>query len=424
MDKKIIHMLEIEAENKQDEFIEFLKGIVEIPTENPPGINYEKFSTFFLSKLEELGYSSKIIRVPKKRLRELVQFGQGERFIVIGKQGNGRIRVAFNGHYDVVPAGNGWLYDPYKPVIKNGFLYGRGSSDMKSGLAMQLYAIELLKKSFPEIFKKFTFIQTAVPDEETVGNKNAGTYYLVEKKIFSKDNLDLVVFTEPQGLKNIYYGHRGAMLESVTIKGAQSHGAMPYLGKNAINVTCKSINELNTYLADKAKKLISKYPIIPEESRRPTISINTLNCGIWANTVADRCSFTIFRRLIPEENLNEAREEIKKIILSNTEKQGLEAEFTEHYATESILEDTENLFYKSYAESILDVLNVKPSFVLSPGTFDLRFTHNAGIPSLNYGPGILEEAHMANEKVKIDDIKKAAVVTAYAMIKIAKSYHL
>ncbi|MGC8673297.1 MAG: M20 family metallopeptidase [Thermoplasmata archaeon] len=421
-DQKIIDALNGTITKVSNEMIEFLKDMIRIPTENPPGKNYQKFSNFFSFYLRKLGYNTKIIKVPRKRLKELVHFGEGDRPIIYGIYGNGPIHIAFNGHYDVVPAGDGWTYNPYEPVIKDGFLYGRGSSDMKSGLAMQVFAIEILKICCAEILNNFTIVQTAVPDEETVGNKNAGTYYLVEKKFLSKENTDLVVITEPQGLDKIYYGHRGALLLTVKVKGSKSHGSMPYLGKNAIDKTCEVINELNLFTLNKSKNLISKYSITPENSKRPTISINTLKCGTWSNTVADTCEFTIFRRLIPEEKLNEVRNEINEILINKIERNGLGLEITENYATESVIENTDNIFYKIYSEAIQKIVGKTPIYVLSPGTFDLRFTHSEGIPTLNYGPGILEEAHMTDEKLNLDDFKKATLVTAYSLYKLSKYY--
>ena len=421
-DQKIIDALNNAIFKVSDEMIEFLKDMIKIPTENPPGKNYKKFSNFFSFYLKKLGYNIKVIEVPRNRLKELVQFGKGDRPIIFGTYGNGPVHIAFNGHYDVVPAGDDWTYNPYEPVIKDGFLYGRGASDMKSGLAMQVYAIEAIKICCADILNNFTIFQTAVPDEETVGNKNAGMYYLVEKKYLSKENTDLVIITEPQGLDKIYFGHRGALLLTVKVKGSKSHGSMPYLGKNAIDKTCEAINELNLFTLNKSKNLISKYPITPENSKRPTISINTLKCGDWSNTVADTCEFTIFRRLIPEEKLNDVRNEINEILTNKIERNGLGLEITENYATESVIENTENIFYKTYSEAIQKIIGKNPIYVLSPGTFDLRFTHKEGIPTLNYGPGILEEAHMTNEKLNLDDFKKATLVTAYSLYKLSKYY--
>ncbi|KPV42084.1 succinyl-diaminopimelate desuccinylase, partial [Acidiplasma aeolicum] len=181
------------------------------------------------------GYSSRIIEVPENRLPELCHFGTGPRPSVIGLKGNGKLKITLNGHYDVVPAGTGWKTDPFKPLISNSYLYGRGSSDMKGGLAMQIYAIKLLENTVGQIFDKISIMQTAVPDEETVGNKNAGMYYLMESKIISRENTDFVIFTEPLGVDNICYGHRGAIFITVKVFGRKSHGSMAYLGKDAIS---------------------------------------------------------------------------------------------------------------------------------------------------------------------------------------------
>jgi succinyl-diaminopimelate desuccinylase len=155
-------------EEIKEEALTFLKELISIPTENPPGLNYDKIVNVIKNKLEELGYKTEIFTPSEEELKKLVKFGQGNRPNLVGYLGNGNVKVAFNAHYDVVPAGEGWSFNPYSPVVKDGKIYGRGSADMKSGLVAQIYAVEVLRRA--KMLSNLRIIQTIVPDEETVGN--------------------------------------------------------------------------------------------------------------------------------------------------------------------------------------------------------------------------------------------------------------
>ncbi len=399
---------------------EFLAKMIKIPTENPPGTNYEQFADLCSAKLMDEGYRTEIIEVPTDRLQELCEFGNGPRPSVIGTKGSGNIKIALNGHYDVVPAGRGWKTNSFMSVNDGKFIYGRGSSDMKGGIAMQVYGIKLLENTFPDIWKKLTVTQTAVPDEETVGNKNAGMYYLVESGKISRENTDFVIYTEPLGVNNICYGHRGAIFITVKVIGKKSHGSMAYLGKDAIAGTIELISIINKYGKKIEKSRISKYNVIPPGSKKPGLAIGYLKCGTWANTIADECEFSIYRRLIPEEKLSEEKDKLYDLIMDYAQSSGYEVRINEHYITDSIIENTENQFYRLFRTGLGEALGSEPELVLSPGTFDMRFTHQAGIPSLNYGPGILEESHMNDEKILINDLKKSIVGFAAGLYEIAR----
>ncbi|AFZ69966.1 acetylornithine deacetylase or succinyl-diaminopimelate desuccinylase [Caldisphaera lagunensis DSM 15908] len=393
-------------EIKKD-MINFLIKIINIPTENPPGLNYEKFVDYMYDFLISLDYNIKIVE-PKEELKELVKYGSGRRPNIIANYGNKGVKIGFNSHYDVVPAGKGWSHDPYNATIEEGKIYGRGSSDMKSGIASQIFAVEALK-IMNNIKDKITIRQFIVPDEETVGNKNAGTYYLVEKGFINKENLNYLIFTEPLNPTNIGIGHRGALWGTFNLYGKKSHGGFPQKGLDVIRCASKIINYIYE-IADKRSKTISKYPIIPEEAKRPSYLVGTINGGEWMNTVADFLTFSYVRRLIPEETLEFARNEVNEIIkYTENECKGIKIEFLPYYEVDNIMFPVDN-GVKIISEKIKEVYNVNPSIVLSPGTFDIRFIYNKGIESFNYGPGLLELAHATDEYVYVEDLIKSTKV--------------
>jgi len=400
-------------EEIKEEALTFLKELISIPTENPPGLNYDKIVNVIKNKLEELGYKTEIFTPSEEELKKLVKFGQGNRPNLVGYLGNGNVKVAFNAHYDVVPAGEGWSFNPYSPVVKDGKIYGRGSADMKSGLVAQIYAVEVLRRA--KMLSNLQIIQTIVPDEETVGNINAGTWYLVEKGVLNK--VDYAIFTEPTGADNICYGHRGAIWAIVKIFGKKSHGGLPQLGVDALKASVKIIDRLYDSVPD----VTSRYNIIPEVAKKPSILIGTIKCGSWMNTVADYCEFTIVRRLIPEERLDEVREGMLKIIESVSKEYGVRYEYDEFYAIDTIAENTSDLIYKIFKEKVREVRGKEPELVLSPGTFDIRFTVRNGIRSLNYGPGRIEQAHATDEYVELKDFYDSIKVLALVLYELSKS---
>ncbi|QXJ28736.1 Acetylornithine deacetylase [Saccharolobus shibatae B12] len=395
------------VEASKDEIVEFLKQLIRIPTENPPGLNYDKIVSMLRDKLEEFGYKTEIIEGDK----ELVRFGSGNRPNLIGYLGNGNVRIAFNGHYDVVPAGEGWSVNPYEGIEKDGKVYGRGASDMKSGIVAQIYAVEMLKRA-KLLSPNVKIIQTFVPDEETVGNKNAGTYCL--REIYKK-NADYVIFTEPTGPDNICNGHRGAIWAVVKVYGKKSHGGFPQLGIDAVKASAIMIERLYASLPN----ITSKYNITPEAGKKPSILVGTVKCGTWVNTVADYCEFSIVRRLIPEERIDEVRESILRVLRNVSSETGVKFDYDEFYAVDTVVSEDKRLI-EALRKSIKEVRGVDPNVVLSAGTFDIRFTVSEGIKSINYGPGRIELAHATDEFVYVKDLLDSIKVLGRVLLEVAK----
>ena len=402
-----------EVEKLQEESVLFLKDMIRIRTENPPGLNYDRFVQFATDFLDALGYKIDVVQVPTERLPELAKLGEGPRASIVARIGNGHPSIAFNGHYDVVPAGDGWTVDAYAGVERNGRIYGRGACDMKAGITAQIFAVEALRRAGIQIEEKGTIRQFLVPDEETVGNVNAGTYYVVQQGHLAPNNTDFVIFTEPLGLENIGYGHRGAIWGTVKVKGLKAHGGFPQLGIDATLKTCRLIDRLYATLHAEFASKWSSYKIIPDAARQPSFVVGTLRCGTWANTVSDCCEFWFVRRIIPEESVTQARADIVEILESvKLEDPSFVYEYSQYYSTDSKIGSREDELARSLQRSVKQVRKDEPLFVLSPGTFDIRFTLDAGIPSLNYGPGKIELAHTSDEYLEKTELSDTTKVLA------------
>src|ERR1700676_2635568 len=223
------------AEAVLDEAIAFLQGMIRIPTINQPGNAYPTCAQYIGERLQNLGYAVEYLPLTPAEIAELAPYGEGlPRTNVIGRLPGAQTSpvLHLNGHMDVVPVGPGWSTDPFGGEVRNGRIFGRGTSDMKGGLAAQVYAIEAIRRAGFHLHG--TVEQSGVVDEESTGNRNAGMGFLVERGYIAREHTDYVVITEPLNVDNICLGHRGAIWGEITTLGTPSHGSTPERGINAV----------------------------------------------------------------------------------------------------------------------------------------------------------------------------------------------
>src|SRR5688572_4671394 len=371
-----------------DDLVALLQRLIRIPTVNPPGECYEEFVADFRRVLDGYGYATEVHYAPT----ELAPLGQGlPRPNLIGKlDGDGPL-VHLNGHYDVVPVGNDWTQDPFGGDLVDGRIYGRGAADMKSGLAAQIIAVEALRRAGLEPHVH----QSAVPDEETVGVRNAGMGWLVEQGLLEGD---AVIITEPFGPDGVGVGHKGAIWGEITVHGKQAHGSSPRLGVNAVEAMARYLARLDAELRPKLEQRVTDYGVTPDEPRS-TLSFDTIHGGAATNIVPDRCTVTFNRRLIPGEDLDTAREELLAPL------DGLRYDYREIYSTEPVLVGEQEPVVQAACRAVRD-LGLEPRILISAGSDDQRFVVNgAGITnSLVYGPGTTGLSHVSDERISVEDL--------------------
>jgi len=384
--------------------VEVLKRFVSIPTVNPPGEGFKEFVDVASHVLRELGFGVEVYEVLRDEVaRFYPEYGGYPRFILIARYGSGKPVLHFNGHYDVVPPGSGWVVDPFNPVVKDGKLYGRGSVDMKGGIVAALIAV----KTFLELHKEFRgSIEFAlVPDEEIGGE--TGTGYLVRHGLSSPD---YVVIPEPSGSNRVWIGHRGALWFYIEIFGRQAHGSTPWLGVNAfeymVKIAEKFMNEYRRVI--EARR--SKYTYDDSRGAVPTITIGgEVRGGAKINIVPGYMAFSVDRRIIVEESVEDVENEVKNFV------EKLRKEFPEIGIELKIvnrlppaLTDPESYLVKKLVNAIEKATGTKPSLTVCLGGLDMRFYTERGIQTVAYGPGPLHMAHQANEYVSLEEIKRVA----------------
>ena len=206
------------------EAVAFTADLVRIPTVNPPGEAYDDCAHFIGDRLERCAFDVEYF--PAEGLPEHTP--SHPRINVVGTR-HGRAPhpvVHLNGHFDVVPAGEGWTRDPFGGDVVDGRIYGRGSCDMKAGIAAALFAVEGIRRAGVELNGAVEISGTV--DEESGGF--AGVAWLAEHGRLSAVRTDYVIIPEPLYVDRICIGHRGVYWFEVLTRGRIAHGSMPFLG--------------------------------------------------------------------------------------------------------------------------------------------------------------------------------------------------
>ncbi|MDO5141046.1 MAG: ArgE/DapE family deacylase [Eubacteriales bacterium] len=409
----LVKKIDEAVESLRDELTAFACEIFAIPTQNPPGYNYDKCTKAIGRMMEKIGMNVEYVHVPEDRLNELAPKGEGlSRMSVVGTLpgASARPNIHFTGHYDVVPEGKGWSYDPYGCQIVDGNIYARGSADQKSGIVSELIAAMALQKAGIKL--NGTFIASATPDEETGGQ--AGVGYMVEQGYFTKESTDYCVITECLDVDKVCIGHRGTLWFEIYIKGRQCHGSQPSEGVNPIEF----INRLLNVVREDIEPLIAEptpLPVMPPACRKTTLTPTIIQAGEKVNTVPADAMIAFDWRLIPELSISWAKEQIEAA-LEKVKSQMPGTEYTIKYIGEDnptlVADDTDVV--KAFFRNGREYLGRDMQFSVSPGMDDQKYVVQVGgmEQCIVYGPGRLTLAHKADEFANIDEMLTAAKVMA------------
>ena len=271
------------------EQVEFLREIVRVPSDTPPGNNApaaEKAAAL----LTALDFAVERHPVPVDFLR-----GYGMQsvtnLIVRHRFGPGGPTVALNAHGDVVPPGEGWTKPPYEGVIENGRMYARGVAVSKSDIATYTYALAALRA----LAQRDAGLRGAVElhftyDEELGGL--AGPGFLLANKLTEPDFAIAASFSYA-----VVTAHNGCLQFEVTVRGKSGHGAMPQTGRDAFRAGAAILDAI--YM--EADALAAKKSRV-NGIDHPTMIVGLIEGGINTNVVPDRLALRLDRRMIPEED--------------------------------------------------------------------------------------------------------------------------
>ena len=409
-----------EVEAARDEIVAFTAELIRIPTVNPPGECYRDCAELIGRRLGATGLAVEYVAA-EGRPEHTATY---PRVNVVGRgaAAMGRPRLHLNGHFDVVPPGDGWTVDPFAGVVREGRIYGRGASDMKSGIAAAVFAFEALRRAGVALEGAVDI--SATVDEESGGF--AGVAHLCEAGIISGDDTRYAIIPEPFGPGRVCVGHRGVYWFDVVAHGHTAHGSMSHLGRSAIDDMGALLETFRTRLAPKLATRLSALPVVPEPSRRPSLNVNAITGGQPGETtqspcVADRCVATFDRRFIPEESFDEVRAEIARLVAS-VEGDDPERRFAieERMVVHPTSAPSGSQLVAALSRAVEAVIGRPPELVASPGTYDQKhFARIAGIEHcVAYGPGPLEEAHQPDESCAVDDLVASTQVLALTALEL------
>lgn len=403
-----------EVDALRDEVVEFTAAMVRIPTVNPPGENYVECAHFIGDRLKSLGLELEYHEATGRPEHTK----EHPRLNVIGsRRGEAKGPVVhMNGHFDVVPAGAGWTKDPWGGEISGGRIWGRGTCDMKAGIAAAAYAIEALRRAGVKLAGGVELSGTV--DEESGGY--AGVAWLAEHGRIAKGRVDYVIIPEPLNVDRICIGHRGVYWFEVETRGRIAHGSMPYLGVSAIEHMGAILEAVRTELQPELLKRKTRMPVVPPGSDRATVNVNAVSGGQYGQAVqtpcvADRALAIFDRRFLIEEGFERTREEIVALLERvKARVPGLDAVLSDRMLVHPTQAPDGSPLVAALERTIAEVLGRPAQIVASPGTYDQKHVDRiGGIPHcVAYGPGVLELAHQPDEWVGIDDLVASTQVLA------------
>ena len=419
------NMLRKAIEGQRDNIQELTQELIRIPTENPPGNNYREICNFLEFRLKASGFETELIRAEGA-------LGDSEkypRWNLVARHDSGHKGecLHFNSHTDVVEAGHGWSVEPFKGIIKDGKIYGRGASDMKGGLATSIVAAETYIKLNPN--HNGVIEISATTDEESGGF--SGVAYLAERGYFNSLKVNHVIIPEPLNKDRICLGHRGVWWAEIETKGKIAHGSMPFFGDSAIRHMSAVLEQIEKTLLPILLSRKSTMPVVPEQAKNASLNINSIHggereqlgdyTGLPAPCVADRCKITIDRRFLIEERLIDVKAEIKALMETvKHDRPGFEYEIIDLFEVMPSITNKESKIVQAVSQSIKEVLEKEPAYIISPGTYDQKHIDRIGQLKncIAYGPGVLDLAHQPDEWVGINDMVASCQVMALSIAKI------
>lgn len=352
--------------------------LVRFKTINPPG-DEQPCAEHVGSLLEQAGFELAYHDFGENRANLVARIGGDSE----------KPPICFTGHLDTVPLGlQPWSVDPFAADISGGKLWGRGSSDMKSGVAAFVTAaIQLAGK-----LEGTPGLELVITAGEETGCCGA---FDIASKSGALGRAGAMVVAEPSS-NQPWAGHKGALWLTGITKGVTAHGSMPERGVNAIYKASAAISKLAEFDFN-----IARHPILGP----PTLNVGTVSGGINVNSVPDRARFGIDIRTIPEQDTGRVREQITSYL-------GDDVSLETVVDVGGIWTDPGNAWLRQVFEIVEQVTGEAPQVGAAPYFTDASALAPAygNPPTVVLGPGEASMAHQTDEYCLVSRIGEAVEI--------------
>lgn len=408
-----------EVEQRRDELIALVADLIRIPNENPGGSQREAVD-YVKGYLTEAGFTWQ-------------EVGENQEFpCLVAQAGNPKGQnLLINGHVDVVPAGDRgqWKFDPFGGQVTEDQILGRGTSDMKAGLACALFAARILaEKGFLE---EGCIRFHVVSDEESGGQFGSG--WLCANG-YAK-GVDACLVAEPTSMTTIEIGQKGGLVLTLEARGVSAHGSIGnYKGENAILRLGKvlehieMLTQVQGHFTEKQKRALADskaaaereigVPGVGEVIDHVTANVGLISGGSRHNMVPDTARAVVDVRLPIGVDTEEVEEQIKRMIETSGESK---VSYHCNWTSLGNYTDDDSLIVRAVKENAEAVVGeaVIPSYQWASS--DAKHYRAAGVPTIQYGPSNTEGIHSYNETVQIKDVVNTAKIYTTAFLQVLRA---
>lgn len=374
--------------NQQPDFARMkrdLAALVAINTENPPGHELEA-ARYLQVLLETEGFDLSLSEYKPGRVNVIATYanGPGPTF-------------AFNTHIDTVPAGEGWSSDPFVLHEADGKLYGRGSCDAKGPMVAMIEATRMLIARREQWSGTLMAVFTADEEIASEGAKHYVTH--------QPPHIDFAVIGEPTS-NTAFTAHKGSLRPLVRVHGVTAHSGTPHLGENAIYRAGQLLGLIEQHHEHSVK--CHCHALVGEAS----LTVTRINGGHADNVLPGACDLLLDRRMVPGENEDEVKAEIKQLLALAEERFGVRAEVLKYIPTTGGA--TETALAEPIVQASLAACQEHNHGNAGPfgfqGGCDLVHFRSLGTTGTVIGPGTLAVAHKPDEFVPIDEFIAASLI--------------
>ncbi len=403
---------------EEDDLIKLTQELVKIPSVNPPG-DMTEITGFLRDYFNDAGLNYEAYEPEKGVITLYLKSGRDEEHDFLH----------FNGHIDVVPIGerSKWTVDPFGGEIIDGYLYGRGSSDMKAGVAATIKVFEILTRYWEGLPRRIGL--SLVPDEETGGR--LGTRYLIDKVGIRPK---YVVIGEPSTSFRLEIGEKGVYNITIRVEGFPAHASLsPHVGDNAIMKVLKigdeiyKLSEKTVDVPEKLKDVVEnsgfivaqyfKKPSLSRLYKSLSINVGMIRGGDKINIVPSWAEIDVDIR-IPH---GWTKDDVRKMVEDILAKYDGSAKIISDRGENPSYTDPDSPIIQSILEASKDVMGFEVTKHLVAGATDGRFFRKVGSDAVIYGPGEPGRIHSYDERVSVDDIKKVGEVLLKASYNLISS---